>query len=261
MKPIQSIFLLLTLILVSACNHNDDPQPVFNTDLNEITSFTENGLSITLFASENFFVGYNAITAKIEDENGNLLSGDISTMPMMNMMDMSHSSPLELPDGNTFRQGTFTFNTVFVMPSGEMGDWSIHFTINDLEINVPVTVVAPEQARLVSFTSLMDQETRYFVTYIQPQTPQIGQNDLEIAVFKRQSMMEWPAVTNLEFELEPWMVSMDHGSPNNVAPIHTGNGHYAGTVNFTMTGDWQVRLTMKENGEVCGTPYFDLFFQ
>jgi hypothetical protein len=65
----------------------------------------------------------------------------------------------------------------------------------------------------------------------------------------------------MQFEVEPWMVSMDHGSPNNVAPVHMQNGHYKGTVNFTMTGDWRVRLTMKDQDQVCGKPYFDLYFQ
>ncbi len=261
MKAIKSIFILLAIVFVSACSDSDDPQLGFETDLTEINSITENGLKVTLFASEDFFVGYNNITAKIEDENGNLLSGDIVVTPMMDMMTMSHSSPIEFPDGTTFQDGSFNFSPVFVMPSGEMGSWSIKFSINETEVTVPVEVSAPEKARLVSFMSMMDETTKYFVAYIDPKDPQVGQNDLEIAVFKKQSMMEWPAVTGMEFELEPWMVSMDHGSPNNVAPAHTENGHYKGTVNFTMTGDWQIRLTMKDNGNTCGTPYFDIYFQ
>ncbi len=260
MKTLRLLLLSLPVIFL-ACNSSEDPKPEFETDLLEITTASENGITVTLFASENFFVGYNSISAKIEDEKGSLLSGDISVMPMMDMMNMSHSSPIEFPNGNSFDEGTYDFNPVFVMPSGEIGSWKIMFTVNGTEITVPIEVFTPEQTRLVSFMSMMDESTKYFVAYIDPKEPQVGENDLEIAVYKKQSMMEWPAVTGLEFDLEPWMVSMDHGSPNNVAPSHTENGHYLGKVNFTMTGDWQLRLTMKENGQICGTPYFDLYFQ
>lgn len=243
-----------------ACSNDEDPKPNENTDLIEITSHTQNSTTVTLFAEENFFVGYNRITARVKDQNGDMISGDVAIQPMMDMTTMQHSSPIEFPNGTTINEGLFEFNTVFVMPSGEMGTWSLKFTINEKEVSVPVEVKSTEYPRLVSFVSALD-EAKYFVTMLEPEKPQVGQNELIIAVYERKSMMEWPAVTNLTFELEPWMVSMDHGSPNNVAPIHDENGHYKGKVNFTMTGDWQVRLTAMEGGEVCGEPYFDLYFQ
>ncbi len=259
MKTLGILFLGL-IVLFSSCNSSDDIAPDLTEDLQEITTYSTNDLSISIYAPEDLFVGYNEITVEIIDANGNPLSGEISVVPMMDMTTMSHSCPVEASQ-NTFSEGMYNFNTVFVMPSGEMGSWSIDFTINGTEVSVPVEVIAPGRTRLVSFTSTMDEETKYFVALIGPKEPAVGKNELEIAVFEKQSMMLWPAVTTLEFEVEPWMVSMDHGSPNNVAPGHTEKGHYKGTVNFTMTGDWQIRLTMREHGEVCGTPYFDLYFQ
>ena len=259
MKTLGILFLGL-MVLFSSCNSSDDIAPDLTDDLLEITTHAENDLNISIYAPERLFVGYNEITVEIKDTDGHPLSGEISVLPMMDMMTMSHSCPLEAED-NTFSDGFYSFNTVFVMPSGEMGSWSIDFTINGTEISIPVEVSAPELSRLVSFTSSMDEQTKYFVAFIGPKDPTVGKNELEIAVYEKQSMMDWPAVTELEFEVEPWMVSMDHGSPNNVAPVHSENGHYIGTVNFTMTGDWQIRLTMMENGGVCGNPYFDLYFQ
>lgn len=261
MKTLKYTLLLFVAALFTSCSDGEDPAPAFDTDLTEITSFTENNITVTLFASENLFVGYNAITAKIQDASGQLLNGDISVMPMMEMMTMSHSCPIDFPDGDTFKNGAFSFNPVFVMPSGEMGSWRLIFTINDQKVNVPVNITSPAFTKLVSFTSLMDDKAKYFVAYVNPKDPKVGQNDLEIAVYKRQSMMEWPAVEGMIFNVEPWMVSMDHGSPNNVAPKDAGEGHYKGKVNFTMTGDWQIRLTMKDKDAVCGKPYFDINFQ
>ncbi|MEQ8925240.1 MAG: FixH family protein [Fulvivirga sp.] len=255
------ITMLIGLVALGACSDDEDATPLFQTDLQEITSHTDNGITITLFAQETLFVGYNRITAKIEDKDGNLLNSTASVMPMMDMMTMQHAAPIELSATDAVKNGSFEFNVVFVMPSGEMGSWSLDFIINETEIKVPVTVVQPEYARLTSFVSQMDETTKYFVAYIQPEAPQVGQNDLEIAIFKKQSMMEWPPVDGLTLELEPWMVSMDHGSPNNIAPVSIGDGHYQGKVNFTMTGDWQIRLKVMENGQLCGEPYFDIMFQ
>ena len=261
MKTLKIIIIAL-LVACYSCGDSEAPEPTFKTELTKITSKTENGIKVTLFASKDFFVGYNAVTAKIEDKSGKLLKGNISVKPMMKMRTMSHACPIEFPDGGTFKNGTYQFNPVFVMPSGEMDSWRIEFTINGKQVKVPINVSAPKKARLVSFQSMTYAKTKYFVAFIDPKKPKVGRNDLEIAVYKRQSMMKWPAVTGMKFELKPWMVSMDHGSPNNVAPAHTKNGHYKGTVNFTMTGDWQVRLTMKDgNDKVCGKPYFDLYFQ
>ncbi len=44
------------------------------------------------------------------------------------------------------------------------------------------------------------------------------------------------------------MISMGHGAPNNVNPMHIGKGHYMGKVNFTMSGSWNVKLKIYENG-------------
>lgn len=251
---------LIALLAVFYSCDSEELQPEFEIELQEVTAYTESNYTITLYAEEEFFVGYNSLIVKVEDANGNLVSGEVSVKPMMHMATMSHSCPLEV-SGSSLVDGRFEFSILFVMPSGDMGSWSLDFTINGTEVSVPVEVTSPEQSKLVSFTSAMDESTRYFVAYIDPKSPEVGQNDLEIAVFQKKSMMDWPAVTSLSFEVEPWMVSMDHGSPNNVAPVHKSDGHYKGTVNFTMTGDWQIRLTMMENDQVCGTPYFDLYFQ
>lgn len=256
----QLAWISIFLLLFSCSESDNDPQPSFETDLNEITTIIKDGITVTLYAKESFFVGYNFITAKIE-RDGLLVSGEASVTPMMQMMEMSHAAPMEYSNGQNFEEGHFDFNVVFVMPSGEMGTWSLHFDIDGTSIEIPVEVRNPEYAKMVSFVSQMDQTTKYFVALVNPDEPQVGKNELEIAVFKRASMMDWPAVTDLSLEVEPWMVSMDHGSPNNVAPVHMNEGHYLGEVNFTMTGDWQIRLTAMQGAQLCGEPYFDIYFQ
>jgi hypothetical protein len=57
--------------------------------------------------------------------------------------------------------------------------------------------------------------------------------------------------TDLVFEMTPSMPAMGHGSPNNESPVWAedtqNQGLYAGKVNFSMTGDWQLDLKIEDN--------------
>ena len=262
MKPLFSFLLIGLVVIASSCGDDDEPTPDVVSPFQEWASASVDGINVKLLGQERFFVGYNTMMLEVFDNSDQPITGEVKITPMMDMMTMSHSAPLEYTHGQALNAGgALEFATVFVMPSGEMGTWTVNVEVLDKMIEVPVEVLQPEYSRLTSFVDQVDGSTKYFVAMISPKDPQVGVNDLKVAVYKRQSMMEWPAVTDMTMELEPWMVSMDHGSPNNVAPVHTGNGHYSGKVNFTMTGDWQIRLDLLQNGELCGEPYFDIFFQ
>lgn len=73
--------------------------------------------------------------------------------------------------------------------------------------------------------------------------------------------MNFPPVSDLTVEITPEMPSMGHGSPNNVNPVYIENGHYKGKVNFTMTGDWRIHLTLKKGDRlITNKAFFDLYF-
>jgi hypothetical protein len=74
-------------------------------------------------------------------------------------------------------------------------------------------------------------------------------------------MMNFPADDSYTMEITPEMPSMGHGSPNNVNPTNTGNGHYKGKVNFTMTGEWKVNVLVKKDGvTISKNAYFIITF-
>jgi len=74
-------------------------------------------------------------------------------------------------------------------------------------------------------------------------------------------MMSWPADSTYTFVITPEMPSMGHGSPNNVNPVHVGNGHYKGKVNFTMTGEWKVNIAVQKNGNtISKNAFFTITF-
>ena len=265
----KHIYILAIIALtgfIGSCS--DEADPVIETELlEEVANANNEGIEVSVLAATPLFVGYNSISIELANtsDNSSITDATVSIMPMMHMMDMSHSCPVTNKTATINENGKYTFDVVFVMPSGDMGSWEITFNIEQngttKEVTVPVTVVQPDETKLISFVSQMDDMTKYFVALIGPNEPAVGENDLEIAVFKKETMMSWPAVEGMSFELEPWMTSMDHGSPNNIAPADMGDGYYMGKVNFTMTGDWEIRLTMKDGEQVIGEPVFNLTFQ
>lgn len=260
MKNLLYIMMILSAFMIS-CSEDEIDNLTPSEELTEVAKGTEDGLTVSLMSDQNLFVGYNRVTAVVTDANGDAVSGNVTISPVMQMTEMSHACPLEYMNGQTLQEGKLAFAVVFVMPSGDMGSWTVTVAVDGKEVSVPVSVSQPEMAKLVSFVSGADNTSRYFIAMIAPSAPEVGQNDLELAIYRRESMMSWPAVENLTLEMEPWMPSMDHGSPNNVAPVHVSDGHYMGKVNFTMTGDWRINLKVMEGEMVHGEPYFDLLFQ
>lgn len=144
--------------------------------------------------------------------------------------------------------------------------WSINVNVYDPigdregTATVPVKVKAPTLARTQVVTPLDGTES-LVISYLQPKNPKIGVNDMEITIHQKQSMMDYAPVENYLIHIHPEMLAMGHGSPNNVDPVATEMGHYTGKVNFTMSGNWRINLTLV-NGEtvVDSTTYFDVTF-
>lgn len=114
-------------------------------------------------------------------------------------------------------------------------------------------------ARFRSTVVALDSNAKVFISYVLPQNPVVGINDFEIVLHKKASMMDYYPIENYTIEIVPEMPSMGHGSPNNVNPVHTSNGHFKGKVNFTMTGLWQVKLKLSKNGTLLSSDqYFEI---
>ncbi|MDH5365550.1 MAG: FixH family protein [Cyclobacteriaceae bacterium] len=264
-KYIHTFSVVALIFIFGSCAEKNDP--VVEESLVEVATGDNGEIGVTIQSTTELFVGFNSLSINVTNltDNSSINDATITIIPMMHMMTMSHTCPVDNKTTTLNEKGKYNFDVVFVMPSGDMGYWEITFKVEYggkiQEVVVPVNVIQPEETKLISFVSEQDQTTKYFVALIDPKSPQVGENDLEVSVYKKASMMDWPAVEGLSFELEPWMTSMDHGSPNNIAPVEIGNGHYKGKVNFTMTGDWEIRLTMKEGNNLVGSPVFTTVFQ
>jgi hypothetical protein len=258
--------------IFSGCNEDDDilPDPSNTDGLVMIeTGYTDAGsMKVTLYSVDSLYSRYTNLFVEVRDSATDAIieDGHVEIMPMMQMPTMMHSAPFENPSSSDAVNGLFPCAVVFQMP-GEMG-WSLmvhvheHANGGEGEVTFPLVVKNPESTRTKVVIPVNDPMSRLIISYVEPLDPKVGVNDFEITLHSRETMMSFPGIENYTVEIVPEMPSMGHGSPNNVDPTHSTDGHYKGQVNFTMTGFWRINLNIMDGSTVLdSTSYFEVTLQ
>lgn len=242
-----NLFLILFVVFIVSCD--DDETTTNNSsildDLNLVASIDDSTHTINIYSENNKLVtGYNELYFETLMNGEKLNLESIEIIPRMEMNSgMTHSAPHY---SHIIMDGLIKKPIVFVMPSGG-GNWFIdadfEFEDHNHSFEIPIEVEASEY--LKSFTY---EDTGYFVSLMGLDSPVVGSNNIHFTVHKRENMMNWPAVEDLAIEIEPWMPSMGHGSSGNENPVFKESSNfYEGIVNFNMTGDWEIRVDLKQN--------------
>ena len=261
MKHSIHILIFSFLFLVS-CSKDDNEPASPHSKIKIAEAVTASGISVSLLADQtDLSVAYNKIYVGLKNKAGaEIKNATVTYTPIMDMHTMQHSSPVEQPAYSNTTE-LYEGAVVFSMPSGDMGSWQLKVTVNNEPVTFDVSIKQAAANTKYTATFKGSDNQSYTVSLIQPATPKIGLNDLELLISKRQDMMNFPPEEELTVELSPEMPSMGHGSPNNVNPVHTGRGHYTGKVNFTMTGDWRLHLKLiKGNTVIVEDAALDLMF-
>lgn len=229
-----------------------------------IHSVSADGYTISLFGDKELETGANTLYWKIE-ENGNLVDlQTFSITPMMDMGNMEHSTPVDNPQLFEEDEEYFYSRVVFIMPGGEMGSWSISFefvTGNGKTISGEMPVDVKPSWKLTSVKDAGDNI--YFITWLAPQQPQSGNNDLSFMLHTRESMMAFPAVDDAELIIYPYM-DMGSGqghSTDFTAPEAVGNGIYKGDINYSMSGVWTTSVQLVVKGDTLPEAVFEYSVQ
>lgn len=258
-----SLLLLCTLALFS-CSKDENPiAPATNnpSGVVKVGEQMESNIKVELFVFNKIETGYNKFYVKLTEMNTNTVLRDahVSLIPIMDMGTMKHSAPVEQPDEKAVAN-LFPCAVVFTMPESEMQKWTLRVDVHDHSSDKSYTVVFPLSVHSDdhehTHTLVGSDGASYVVTMMCLCDATVGMNTAEFLVHRRQDMMTFSAVTDLTLVMTPDMPSMGHGSPNNVDPIHKGNGHYEGKVNFTMTGEWRIQVELYQGSTVIGTTAF-----
>lgn len=222
-----------------------------------------------IYSKKPFETGYNEVYVALYDsiDGSRLSEGHFDITPMMDMGSMQHSCPVENSEETTTTNGYFRTAVIFSMP-GNATQWSLNLSFHNHKNNLGglgalgVNVISSSPSRFKSTVLSLDSNSSVFISLVGLSNPQVGINDFEIIIHKKVSVMSFPAIDNYSVEIVPEMPSMGHGSPNNVNPILTSNGHYVGKVNFTMTGLWRINLKLFKNGTLISSDqYFETTLQ
>lgn len=248
--------------------HDQDDDPNTDDYVFVASAYTDAGqMQIKLYAADSLFAGYNYLFVEVRDSATNNLidDGHVTITPMMDMGQMMHYAPFENPSATHSHTGLFACQVVFQMP-GDMG-WTLKVHVHEHvnggsgEVTFPLMVKNPTPTRARVLTPLNGSDN-LIVSYVMPTNPMVGVNDFELTLHTMESMMSFPAEEGYTVEIEPEMLAMGHGSPNNVNPTHDADGHYKGQVNFTMTGLWRINLNIMDGAEVVdSTAYFEVTLQ
>lgn len=224
---------------------------------------------VEIWAKRDFFTGYNKLTVVLYDSinPSNLIpSAQISFLPEMAMITGAHSCPVENPAEQAIGD-VYPGVVIFQMPTVTDGTWQLKLQVHNNSNNkdglaiFDITVSDPASPLVKPFYTLMPDSARIIMALVEPETPTVGINNIEFTIHRKASMMDFPADDSYSIEIDPQMPSMGHGSPNNVNPVNTGNGHYLGKVNFIMTGWWRVNIVMKKGTDIVSQDlYFDITF-
>jgi hypothetical protein len=250
---------VILILGLGACSDNDNPTAPQSDgqdaiELVALGNADDQGVRVTLFGPQQLRAGYTPLQVRLTDASTGaaIPSAIVQLQPMMHMVrddgsTMDHSAPTEPPTDTRAVDGVFSNPVVFIMP----GAWQLHVDFSEAagrQGRVTFPLVVEPGTSLAVLTG--EDGATYFVALVAPTQPGVGRQDLEIAVFTRQTMMSFPPVPDLRLEMVPHMPSMGHGSPDNEHPIHLAGGHYVGAVNFIMTGDWSIEMTLLR-GEVA----------
>lgn len=279
MKPIFKILTLVGIIaFIFSCKKNnttpdEETGPTVNPTANLIqigeTYIIGAKAKAVIYSTKPFETGYNDIYVALYDsvDGTRLSNGHFDMMPMMDMGMMQHSCPVENTEDTTTTNGYFKTAVIFSMP-GTASQWSLNMNFHNHKNGLNgvgalgVNVISSSPARFKSTVLSLDSNSSVFISLVGLSNPQVGINNFEITLHKKATMMSFPTINNYSVEIVPEMPSMGHGSPNNVNPVLTSNGHYVGKVNFTMTGLWRINLKLYKNGTlISSNQYFETTLQ
>lgn len=243
---------IFTLFLIASCSEDSDPVPPNEVDgLSLVTTLGGEGHKVELYtANGKLQTGYNEIFFQIKNQDGSLVSNANPTwLPLMYMMNMSHSCPFSEITKKDGAQSTYRGYIVFQMAGNEMEYWelSVSYTVGGTSYTAKEKIqVAAASHRIVESFQGSDDK-RYVLALVEPSEPRVATNDMTAVLYSMKSMMEFEPVNNYKIKIDPRMPGMgNHGSPNNVDLTQDTDKMYKGKLSLTMTGYWKVNLQVED---------------
>lgn len=258
--------LLINSLFWVAC---DDQTPDEEEPYITIARTDDGQLEAELLAEDSLKVGLNTIYYRITDleTNDPVYDAEVEQTPVMYMMDYAHSCPHTNPDRLANADDLFVGEIVFIMAGGAMGHWDDTLKVTPTGTGSTHTLVFHDisvretnMKKNLVYVDADSNQVIYILTLNGLDETEVGTNPFILTIARKESLMSFTPVTDLDITVEPRMPDMGHGSEGNVDPVHTEHGKYAGTVGFNMTGYWTVDFTCIREGDTLGVVQYEFNF-
>lgn len=240
-------FLALACIVLTSCTSNNpvQPQPAVPAEYTLVGTSNNGDVAVNLYADTNLYAGYNNVYVKVTVK-GQLLNGFVSLGTTMKMGTMSHGCPIIQPGQQVDSAGFYKGAIVFTM-AGTDQEWKVMVTVSDNSSGSTTTLDLPVTVTSSSWVKVVKSNNSKTIVALLPKPWRVGKNDIEFAIFTGTDPTYLPP-SQATITMVPTMPSMGHGSYGNVNPTLQSNSLYKGVVNYSMSGDWQIDLSVQDNG-------------
>lgn len=251
-----AIIAIAALIAVSCSQQSTQPTPDRPPSYALVAASTVDGYNVEIFSDSIIAIGYTPLHVRITRQGIIIKDAHVTIIPDMDMGMKHHSCPVEQPEEvDADPNGYFHGAAIFTMASPSA--WTLTVSFHDHErdysgsVTTKVTVAGSELVR-----TAVDSSSMKYVLAMKAPTRQVGFNDLSFYLYATADGHDYVPVNGASVTFEPSMPSMGHGSSGNQQPVFKGSGSYSGRVIYTMTGDWEVKLTVTTtSGAILSATY------
>jgi hypothetical protein len=256
--------LVACLALATACGGSADPAPGSSAPRASVASATAGALTVELLTDTRLETGLTPVYVKVTEAGRPVTDATVTFAPLMQMATMSHGAPIAAaPTGGS--DGVYAGAVVFQMASGAAGSWSAKVSVQRpgqdvVEASFPDLAVADSgRAKVIRVTDAANVTTKYVMSLNFKSAPKVGLNPV-VVTMHRSTMAGFPPCDDMTVALDPQMPAMGHGSPGSVDPTLVSPGRYEGQLSFSMPGEWETTVTLRDAGVVLPPQKFTVTF-
>ncbi|MEI8084919.1 MAG: FixH family protein [Paludibacter sp.] len=274
MKFRHLISIIVIFITLYSCKSTSD-EPVINP-LEGLTKLSEGyaigaAAKVELWGNKNFFVGYNNVIVVIYDSlnlKEKITDAHIHFIPVVSSgsgaSTIEQISPAENPNETPINE-VFSGTVTFVKASDSNNTWKLGIAVHNHKVDkegeviLNITVDNSTPSLVKSFTSINADSTKFVLSLLKPIKPKEGTNELEFSLNENTSSLGWSTDDNYTVEINTEMPDMWYSSHSYIITKNIGNGHYTGSFDLSMGGEWRINVVVKNNGVVFSkNVYFTL---
>ncbi len=222
----------------------------------ELAALSEQGLQFRALARDWLHYGSNTVWIEVSLDRRPVSEGRLTVTPGWITEARSLVFPLaRSATVATDVEGRFEGQPFFLQPVDEEGSWTVAIDYDVLgrqgKLAFPVDV-EPEL-----WVQHVEGQEAYYVSWLSPASPATGRDELELALHCLTDE-GFASIEDAAIELYPYMDmgSGDGHSTPYEAPQHVGDGLYRGTVNFIMSGGWDMTVFVQRPGAEADTVIF-----